>query len=67
MRRCFECTCVIFQNRTSRIGGVIVWVHDSCVVDRDFEPRSGQTKYYKIGIWCFSSTHVALRSKSKEW
>jgi hypothetical protein len=23
------------------------------VVDRGFEPRSGQTKDYKIGIYCF--------------
>ena len=64
IRRCFEYTCVIFQNRPSRIGGVMVWVHD-CAVDRDFEPRSGQTKCYKIGIWCFSATRVVFRSKSK--
>jgi hypothetical protein len=27
----------------------------SSVVDRGFEPRSGQTKDYKIGIGCFSA------------
>jgi hypothetical protein len=32
-----------------------------------FEPRSGQTKDYKIGICCFSAAHVALRRKSKDW
>ena len=48
MRRCFECTCVIFQNRTSRIGGVMVWVHDSYVVDRDFEPRSVKPNAIKL-------------------
>jgi hypothetical protein len=37
------------------------------VVDREFEPRSGQTKNYKIGICCFSAKHSALRSKSKYW
>ena len=37
------------------------------VVDRGFEPRSGQTKDYKIGICCFSAKHAALRRKSKEW
>ena len=39
----------------------------SSVVDRWFEPRSGQTKDYKIGICCFSTKHAALRRKSKEW
>ena len=65
MRRCLECTCVIFQNRTNRVGGVIVRVQGSRAVDREFVPRSGQTKYYEIGICCFSATH--LRSKSKDW
>jgi hypothetical protein len=32
-----------------------------------FEPRSGQTKDYKIGIYCFSAKHAALRRKSKDW
>jgi hypothetical protein len=36
-------------------------------VNRGFQPRSGQTKDYKIGIRCFSAKHVALRSKSKDW
>ena len=36
-------------------------------VDRRFEPRSGQTKDYKIGIRCFSAKHAALRRKSKDW
>jgi hypothetical protein len=36
-------------------------------VDRGFEPRSGQTKDYKIGICCFSTKHAALRGKSKDW
>jgi hypothetical protein len=36
-------------------------------VDRGFEPRSGQTKDYKIGICCFSAKHAALRRKSKDW
>jgi hypothetical protein len=39
----------------------------SSVVDRGFEPRSGQTKDYKIGICCFSARHTALRRKSKDW
>jgi hypothetical protein len=36
-------------------------------VDRGFEPRSDQTKDYKIGICCFSAKHATLRRKSKDW
>ena len=50
-----------------RIGGVVVSVVASSAVDRGFEPRSGQTKDYKIGICCFSAKHTALRRKSKDW
>jgi hypothetical protein len=37
------------------------------VVDRGFEPRSGKTKDYEIGICCFSAKHAAIRRKSKDW
>jgi hypothetical protein len=33
----------------------MVSVLASSAVDRDFVSRSGQTKDYKIGIWCFSA------------
>jgi hypothetical protein len=36
-------------------------------VDRRFDPWSGQTKDYKIGIYCFSAKHAALSRKSKDW
>ena len=36
-------------------------------VDRGFEPWSGQTKDYKIGICCYPAKHAALRRKSKDW
>ena len=39
----------------------------SSAVDRGFEPWSGQTKDYKIGMCCFSAKHAALRRKSKDW
>ena len=39
----------------------------SNAVGRAFYSRSGQTKNYEIGICCFSTKHVALRSKSKDW
>jgi hypothetical protein len=54
-------------NQKHRIGGVMVSVLASSVVDRGFEPRSGQTKDYKIGICCFSAKHAALRRKSIDW
>ena len=49
------------------IGGVMVTVLASSAVDRVFEPRSGQTKDYKLGICFFSAKHTALRGKSKHW
>ena len=50
------------------IGGVVVSVLASSAVDDFwFEPRSGQTKDYEIGICCFSAKHTALRRKSKDW
>ena len=45
----------------------MVSVFASSTVVRGFEPRSGQTKEYKIGICCFSTKHEALKSKSKDW
>ena len=45
----------------------MVSVLASCAVDRGFEPQSGQTKYYIIGICCFSAKHASLRRKSKDW
>ena len=40
---------------------------DSTMVNRGFEPRSGQTKDYKIGICCCSLKHASLRGKSKDF
>ena len=45
----------------------MVSVLASSAADRGFEPRSGQTKDYKIGMCCFSAKHTALRRKSKDW
>ena len=47
--------------------GEMVSVLTSSAVDRGFEPRTGQTKDYKIGICCFSAKHTALRSKRLDW
>jgi hypothetical protein len=35
-------------------------------IDHGFEPWSGLTKDYEIGICCFSAKHAALR-KNKDW
>ena len=51
----------------NRIGGEWVSVLASSVVDREFDPRSFQTKDYQIGICCFFGKHIALRSKNKDW
>ena len=37
------------------------------LVDRGFEPRSGQNKNCEIAICCFSAKQAALRRKSKDW
>jgi hypothetical protein len=50
----------------NRIVGVMVSVLTSSAVDREFDIRSGQAKYYKIGIYCFSANHTALRRKMKD-
>ena len=42
-----------------------VYAAGSSMVDRVSEPLSSQTKYYKIGSYCFSTKHVALRSENK--
>ena len=60
----FQCNLKKCQNR---IGDVMVNVLASSTVYRGFEPRSGQTKDYKIGMCCFSAKHAALRRKSKGW
>ena len=61
----YNFTLLIQYNR-NRIGGVIVSVLFSSAVDRGFEPRSGQTKAYEIGICCFSAKHAAGRNRSKD-
>ena len=49
------------------IGDVMISVLTSSAVDREFKPRSGETKDYEIGICCFSAKYAALRGKSKDW
>ena len=62
--------CFIYINSChviNLISGVMVSMLTSTRKDRGFEPRSGQTKDYKIDICCFSAKHAALRRKGKDW
>jgi hypothetical protein len=45
----------------------MVSVLAASAVDYGFEPRSDQTKDYKIGICYLSVKHASLRRKSKDW
>ena len=55
------------KSNVNRIGGVMVSVLASSAVYREFESRSGQIKYYIIGICCFSAKYAALSRESKDW
>ena len=46
------------------ISGIMVSMLTLNAVDCGFEPRSGQTENFEIGIWCFSSKYAALRSNN---
>jgi hypothetical protein len=45
----------LFFIHENRIGNVMISVLAPSLVDRGFEPRSGETKDYTIGICCFSA------------
>ena len=49
----------------NRIGGVMVSMLASSVVDRGFDPRPGQTIEYKIGICCFSDKQGRIKEKEQ--
>ena len=51
----------------NHFGFVVVSNLASSVIDHVFDPWSGQTKDYKIGICFFSTKHAASRSKNKDW
>ena len=58
----------VFHLNVTRIGGLMVSLLPSRLVDHGFETRLGQTKYnLKNGICCFSAKYAAWRSKSKDW
>ena len=45
----------------------MVRVFVSSAVDREFEPRSDQTKDYENSVCCVPAKHAALRRKSTDW
>ena len=57
----FPFTVVDLLIAYNRIGGVMVSVLATRVVDHGFESKSGKTRDYKIDICCFFGKHPALR------
>ena len=49
----------------NRIDSLMVSVLASSAIDCGFEPRSGQTKEYKIGIYCFSTKPRSIKEKEQ--
>ena len=58
----FQRNKTLSYNKQQLSGGVIVRVLASCAVDRGFDPRSGQTKDYKINIGTWRKTIKAKTS-----
>jgi hypothetical protein len=56
----------IFQLSDNHIGGVMVSVLASSVINHVFHPQSGQTKDYKNGICCFNELDFYSASSLKE-
>ena len=56
-----------YLTNMNRIGCVMVSVLAWSVVDRGFEPRSGQTKNYTNGICRLSTERAAFMKKKKDW
>jgi hypothetical protein len=51
----------------NRMGGVMVSMLASIMMDHEFKPPLDQTKDYKFGICFLSAKHADLKSKSKDW
>ena len=60
------CTILIARNLEDFQSISMVSVLASSALDRGFEPRSGQTTDYTIGICYFSANHTAISRKSKD-
>ena len=53
-------------NNMQHIGGVMVSMLASSVVDHGYKPQTGQTKDCRIGNCCFSANHAAKMRKNKD-
>ena len=47
----------------SCVGGIVVSVLSSSVVDHEIKYRCGQTKDNEIGIWCFSAKPLSNKEE----
>ena len=63
----FQIKIFFFWQKVNCICGVMVSTLASNAIDHGFKPWWGQTIDYKIGIYCFSAKHTALRRKNKDW
>ena len=63
--KCSVGQSLMFISFLNRIGGVMVSVLASSVVDLGIEPRFSQTKDYQIGFCCISAKHTALRREQR--
>jgi hypothetical protein len=54
--------CIVKYLSTTSVDSVLA----SSAVDYGFEPRSGKTKDYKIGICCFCAKHAALIKEKQQ-
>jgi hypothetical protein len=72
---CFSLVCIdiVVNISLNHIGGVMINMIASSVVDHGFEPTSDQTKDCKISICCFSNKHACKeclarnQDKVSEW
>ena len=55
-----------FLSGQDHLCSVIVSLFASSVESHGLDPQLGQTKDIKIGIWCFSTKHPALKNKSTD-
>ena len=57
----------INSNIQNHVGGVMVSVLSSSVVDRRFKFRSGEPKTVILVYFCFSAKHTAISRKKSDW
>jgi hypothetical protein len=68
LKRNYQGHLAMSRNQTNNLSCDEYCLHlfASSAVDFGFEPRSDQTKDYKIGMCCFSAEHVAFRRNCKD-